>query len=42
MIDTTEALVTFRRVAYDVAAIQGRMRELRFPERLIKRLAYGW
>ena len=42
LIDTNEALVTFRRVAYDVPAIQARMRELSFPERLIKRLAYGW
>jgi hypothetical protein len=29
-------------VTYDVAKIQTRMQELGFPERLIKRLGYGW
>jgi len=42
IIDTEQASIEFRRVAYDIAAIQARMQELRFPERLIKRLAYGW
>jgi diadenosine tetraphosphatase ApaH/serine/threonine PP2A family protein phosphatase len=42
VIDTEEALMEFRRVAYDVASIQARMKELDFPERLVKRLAYGW
>lgn len=42
VIDTEQALVEFRRVSYDVASIQKRMQELGFPERLIKRLAYGW
>ena len=42
VIDTAEAVMHFRRVGYDVASIQARMRELQFPERLIKRLAYGW
>jgi len=42
LIDTEEARMEFRRVSYDVAAIQARMAELRFPERLIKRLGYGW
>lgn len=42
VIDTEQALIEFRRVAYDVASIQKRMQELGFPERLIKRLGYGW
>ncbi|MDE3077338.1 MAG: metallophosphoesterase, partial [Chloroflexota bacterium] len=37
-----EAKIEFRRVAYDVQAIQSEMAALRFPERLVKRLAYGW
>lgn len=42
LIDTDQVLVEFKRVAYDVKAIQARMQGLRFPERLIKRLGYGW
>ncbi len=42
IIDTEEAVMAFRRVPYDVAAVQARMTKLGFPERLIKRLAYGW
>ena len=42
VIDTDAALMEFRRVTYDVASIQTRMQELGFPERLVKRLAYGW
>ncbi|HEU0167503.1 MAG TPA: metallophosphoesterase family protein [Chloroflexota bacterium] len=42
ILDTDEALIDFRRVSYDVPSIQARMRQLAFPERLIKRLAYGW
>jgi len=42
VIDTEATEMAFHRVAYDVASIQARMRELGFPERLIKRLAYGW
>jgi diadenosine tetraphosphatase ApaH/serine/threonine PP2A family protein phosphatase len=42
VIDTEQALMEFRRVTYDVAKIQTRMQELGFPERLIKRLGYGW
>jgi diadenosine tetraphosphatase ApaH/serine/threonine PP2A family protein phosphatase len=42
VIDTDKAEVGFGRVTYDVQSIQARMRELGFPERLIKRLAYGW
>lgn len=42
LIDTEEATMYFRRVDYDVTGIQQKMRELDFPERLIKRLAYGW
>jgi len=42
LIDTEEALFEFRRVAYDIKSIQRRMKELDFPERLIKRLGYGW
>jgi len=42
VIDTDEAVFEFRRVDYDFREIQGRMVELAFPERLVKRLAYGW
>lgn len=42
IIDTDEAAVHFRRVAYDVGSIQAQMKEFQFPERLIKRLGYGW
>ena len=42
VVDTEEAVVHFQRVSYDVASIQARMTELGFPERLIKRLGYGW
>ena len=42
LLDTDAAMVEFRRVTYDVASIQARMSELGFPERLIKRLSYGW
>ena len=42
LLDIDEGALHFRRVAYDVAAIQTRMRELEFPERLVKRLGYGW
>lgn len=42
VIDTDEAAIFFRRVPYEVEAIQSRMRALAFPERLIKRLSYGW
>jgi diadenosine tetraphosphatase ApaH/serine/threonine PP2A family protein phosphatase len=42
VIDTEEGAMHFRRAPYDVASIQARMQELGFPERLIKRLTYGW
>ncbi len=42
LLDTDSWQVEFRRAAYDVAAIQVRMQDLGFPERLIKRLSYGW
>ncbi len=42
VLDAAAGQVEFRRVEYDVSSIQARMRELEFPERLIKRLAYGW
>ena len=32
----------YRRVPYDVEAVQARMRDLRLPERLITRLSFGW
>lgn len=37
-----EAVWEYRRVAYDIAATQARMRAVRLPERLVSRLAYGW
>ena len=42
VIDTEAAIMEFRRVPYDVASIQAKMTALSFPERLIKRLGYGW
>ncbi|MHB8620555.1 MAG: metallophosphoesterase family protein [Chloroflexota bacterium] len=42
VLDTTRGAIDFRRVAYDVGEIQSRMKALNFPERLVKRLAYGW
>ena len=42
LIDTDDAIMYFQRVSYDIKAIQQRMTQLNFPERLIKRLAYGW
>jgi len=42
IIETDEAAVHFRRVTYDVGSIQAQMKEFQFPERLIKRLGYGW
>ena len=39
--DTQERTVRFRRLAYDVAAAQARIRAAGLPERLAERLAYG-
>jgi diadenosine tetraphosphatase ApaH/serine/threonine PP2A family protein phosphatase len=41
VLDTERGEATWRRVAYDIAATQARMREVRLPERLVVRLDYG-
>ena len=40
--DTEASTWDFRRVAYDVAAVQGRMQAAGLPERHVARLAAGW
>jgi diadenosine tetraphosphatase ApaH/serine/threonine PP2A family protein phosphatase len=39
--DPQERMVRFRRVEYDIAAAQAKVREAGLPERLAERLAYG-
>jgi hypothetical protein len=34
--------VTWHRVDYDIAAVQGRMRSAGLPSRLVERLTYGF
>ena len=41
VLDTERSEATWRRVPYDIAATQARMRELRLPERLVARLDHG-
>jgi diadenosine tetraphosphatase ApaH/serine/threonine PP2A family protein phosphatase len=40
--DPDENIWDFRRVTYDIAAVQGRMRKAGLPERHIYRLSAGW
>lgn len=40
--DGEHGILEFRRVAYDIAETQQRMRAARLPARLIERLDYGW
>lgn len=42
LLDDERLTWQFRRVAYDVAETQRRMRAEGFPERLVMRLEYGW
>ncbi len=42
LLNTTTLVWEFRRVAYDVAATQARMRQQDMPPRLINRLQFGW
>jgi hypothetical protein len=32
----------FKRIEYDIAAVQDRMRAVDMPDRLIQRLEHGW
>jgi predicted phosphodiesterase len=41
LLDTEEGSATWRRTAYDVAAVQAAMSRFSLPERLVARLAYG-
>jgi diadenosine tetraphosphatase ApaH/serine/threonine PP2A family protein phosphatase len=41
LLDVARATVDFRRVAYDVAETQRRMRELKLPDMLADRLSFG-
>jgi diadenosine tetraphosphatase ApaH/serine/threonine PP2A family protein phosphatase len=42
ILDVERDVFEFRRVEYDIAAAQMRMREVEMPERLIVRLEHGW
>lgn len=42
LLDTETRTVTWRRVAYDIAVTQERMRAERLPKRSIERLEVGW
>lgn len=42
LLDTKTSTWEYRRVPYDIAATQSRMRAAYLPERLIVRLAHGW
>ena len=42
LLDTDAAVWEYRRVLYNVAETQNRMRMVKLPERLASRLAYGW
>ncbi len=42
MLDVESSLIEFRRVEYDVPAVQERMRKAGLPERHINRLQSGW
>jgi len=41
LLDTGAGTATWRRTAYDIAAVQAAMVRLALPERLVARLAYG-
>lgn len=41
LLDTTEGILEFRRVEYDIADVQARMQEAGLPTPLWKRLSYG-
>lgn len=42
ILDLEAGRIEYRRVAYDIAATQQKMRQLRLPEALAQRLSYGW
>ena len=42
LLDLPRGLWEYRRVAYDVTAVQGRMRRHQLPEPLVLRLEHGW
>ncbi len=42
ILDTERMTWEFRRIPYDVEAVQKRMRQVDMPERLIMRLEHGW
>jgi len=42
LLDLPDGVWEYRRVAYDVSAVQDRMRRAGLPERLVRRLEYGW
>ncbi len=42
LLDTAQGTATWHRVPYDVGAVQGRMRAVGLPPRLVERLSHGW
>jgi diadenosine tetraphosphatase ApaH/serine/threonine PP2A family protein phosphatase len=42
LLDTASRIIEHRRVAYDIAATQAKMREIGLPEALAARLEHGW
>ncbi len=42
LLDTDELVWEYRRVSYDIARTQTKMREFNMPARLVNRLEYGW
>lgn len=42
LLDTEERTLEYRRVSYDIAETQGKMRAAELPKRLIARLEVGW
>ena len=42
LLDTETNTFEHRRLPYDIAAVQKRMRSMAFPERLVTRLEHGW
>ena len=42
LVDLEEMTVEFRRVEYDIAAVQERMLAVGLPEKHIRRLELGW
>jgi hypothetical protein len=41
VLDTDAGACTWHRTAYDIAAVQGAMRDEGLPDRLVQRLSYG-